>query len=109
MATQGRLAVPDAEPCSCGRFDAAQALLRVWANAEDSGAKGQGDVVLAAGAVGVELTTGAAHAARRAGDGAKASTYYTQLAALAERGDGTGPELREARAFLARGDNGRAA
>lgn len=55
--------------------------------------------------IGVELATDAAYAARRAGDGAEASTYYTQLAALAERGDGTRPELREARAFLARGDN----
>jgi hypothetical protein len=43
---------------------------------------------------------GAARAAQRAGDRAKASTYYTRLVALAERGDSTRPELREARAFL---------
>jgi hypothetical protein len=43
---------------------------------------------------------GAARAAQRAGDRAKARTYYTQLVALAERGDGSRPELREARAFL---------
>jgi hypothetical protein len=43
---------------------------------------------------------GAARAAQRAGDRVKASTYYTQLVALAERGDGTRPELREARTFL---------
>jgi uncharacterized protein HemY len=43
---------------------------------------------------------GAARAAQRAGDRAKASTYYTQLVTLAERGDAARPELREARAFL---------
>jgi hypothetical protein len=43
---------------------------------------------------------GAARAAQRAGDRAKANTYYTQLVALAEKGDSTRPELREARAFL---------
>jgi len=43
---------------------------------------------------------GAARAAQRAGDRAKASAYYTQLVSLAERGDGSRPELREARAFL---------
>jgi hypothetical protein len=43
---------------------------------------------------------GAARAAQRAGDSAKASTYYTQLVTLAERGDAARPELREARAFL---------
>jgi hypothetical protein len=32
--------------------------------------------------------------------GAAASAYYTQLVSLAERGDGSRPELREARAFL---------
>jgi hypothetical protein len=43
---------------------------------------------------------GAARAAQRAGDRAKAGTYYTQLVMLAERGDAARPELREARAFL---------
>ncbi|MGH7302394.1 MAG: hypothetical protein ACRELZ_03830, partial [Candidatus Rokuibacteriota bacterium] len=43
---------------------------------------------------------GAARAAQRAGDRAKAGTYYTQLVTLAEKGDSARPELREARAFL---------
>jgi hypothetical protein len=43
---------------------------------------------------------GAARAAQRAGDRAKANAYYTQLVSLAEGGDGGRPELREARTFL---------
>ena len=43
---------------------------------------------------------GAARAAQQAGDRAKARTYYTQLVALTERGDGDRPEVREARSFL---------
>jgi hypothetical protein len=43
---------------------------------------------------------GAARAAQLAGDRAKATTYYTQLVTMAERGDSGRPELREARAFL---------
>ena len=43
---------------------------------------------------------GAASAAAKAGNAAKAKTYYGKLAALAQRGDER-PELRQARQFLA--------
>jgi tetratricopeptide (TPR) repeat protein len=43
---------------------------------------------------------GAARAAQRVGDRAKAKTYYEQLLTLAERADAERPELREAKAFL---------
>jgi len=45
---------------------------------------------------------GAAKAAERAGDAAKAKTYYQQLAALGSNGDGDRPELTEAKAYLQR-------
>jgi hypothetical protein len=43
---------------------------------------------------------GAASAAAKSGDRAKAKSYYTKLAALAQHGD-TRPELQQARQFLA--------
>jgi tetratricopeptide (TPR) repeat protein len=46
---------------------------------------------------------GAATAAERAGDRAKARRYYERLAALASRGDSR-PELRQARQYLAVGE-----
>ena len=45
---------------------------------------------------------GAAKAAERAGDAAKAKTYYHQLAALGSNADGDRPELTEAKAYLQR-------
>lgn len=42
---------------------------------------------------------GAARAAKSAGDMLKASNYFTQLAQLTKAGDGTRPEVKEARAF----------
>jgi tetratricopeptide (TPR) repeat protein len=48
-------------------------------------------------------TAGAAQAAVKAGDRAKAKTYYTKLLEIAKTGDSPGrPELVEARAFLAK-------
>lgn len=44
---------------------------------------------------------GAARAARLAGDPAKARTYYGQLLELTSKGEGTRPEVREARAYTA--------
>lgn len=44
---------------------------------------------------------GAARAAALAGDREKARTYYAKLVALTEKGDGSRPELRQARAYLA--------
>ena len=46
---------------------------------------------------------GAASAAERTGDKVKAKTYYTRLVALAGSGDGSRPELKTARQFLAKG------
>jgi len=43
---------------------------------------------------------GAATAAARSGDSAKAKTYFEKLAALAQRGDSR-PELQQARSYLA--------
>jgi tetratricopeptide (TPR) repeat protein len=45
---------------------------------------------------------GAAKAAERAGDAAKAKAYYQQLAALGSNADGDRPELSEAKAYLQR-------
>ena len=45
---------------------------------------------------------GAARAASQAGDPARARTYYGQLVALGKTADTERPELREARAFIAR-------
>jgi tetratricopeptide (TPR) repeat protein len=45
---------------------------------------------------------GAARAAERAGDAAKARNYYTRLVALAKSGDGSRPELEAAKQFLAK-------
>jgi tetratricopeptide (TPR) repeat protein len=45
---------------------------------------------------------GAAKAAERAGDVAKAKAYYQQLAALGSNADGDRPELTEARGYLQR-------
>jgi len=45
---------------------------------------------------------GAARAASQAGDPARAKTYYGQLVALGKAADTERPELREARAFVAR-------
>jgi tetratricopeptide (TPR) repeat protein len=45
---------------------------------------------------------GAARAAERAGDGAAARSYYTELLQLMERADPERPEPRAARAYLAR-------
>ena len=42
---------------------------------------------------------GAARAAKLAGDMSRASNYFTQLAELTKAGDGTRPEVKEARAF----------
>jgi tetratricopeptide (TPR) repeat protein len=47
---------------------------------------------------------GAARAAERLGDNAKAKTYYTRLVALANRSDGSRPELAAAKQFLAKAD-----
>jgi tetratricopeptide (TPR) repeat protein len=44
---------------------------------------------------------GAARAAELSGDREKARTYYAKLVALAEKGDGARPELRQAKAYLA--------
>jgi tetratricopeptide (TPR) repeat protein len=46
---------------------------------------------------------GAASAAERAGDLAKAKTYYAQLVALAQGSDGSRREVETARQFLANG------
>jgi hypothetical protein len=112
-----------------GKNDEALRLLRAAADAEDATEKHPvtpgpiaparellGEMLLEANQPGLALVefessmrvepnrfrglAGAARAAQRAGDRVKASTYYTQLAVLAERGDGTRPELREARTFL---------
>jgi Tfp pilus assembly protein PilF len=48
---------------------------------------------------------GAARAAERAGDNAKAKTYYTRLVALASRNGGSRQELEIARQFLAKNSN----
>jgi tetratricopeptide (TPR) repeat protein len=45
---------------------------------------------------------GAARAAAGAGNNERAATYYAGLVALAKTGDGTRPELAQARAFLGR-------
>ncbi len=45
---------------------------------------------------------GAARAADGAGDRAKAAAYYRQMLALASKGDGTRPELVQAKAYLVR-------
>jgi tetratricopeptide (TPR) repeat protein len=45
---------------------------------------------------------GAAKSAEKAGKRAEARKYFAQLAALAKAGDGTRPEMGEARAFLAK-------
>jgi tetratricopeptide (TPR) repeat protein len=44
--------------------------------------------------------SGAARAAEQSGDQKKAKDYYTQLIKLCERGDGTRPELEQAKIFL---------
>lgn len=44
---------------------------------------------------------GAARAAKLAGDTTKARTYYSQLVELTASGDGSRPEIKEARAFAA--------
>jgi hypothetical protein len=44
--------------------------------------------------------SGAARAAKRAGDGEKAKTYYAKLLSLCEHADGNRPELEEARTLL---------
>lgn len=44
---------------------------------------------------------GAARAAADSGDSDKAKMYYARLVALAEKGDGARPELRQAKAYLA--------
>jgi hypothetical protein len=44
---------------------------------------------------------GAAKAAEASGDRQKAATFYAKLTTLAERGDGTRPELKAAKGFLA--------
>jgi len=45
--------------------------------------------------------SGAARAAKRAGDGEKAKTYYAKLLSICEHADGNRPELEEARTLLA--------
>lgn len=45
---------------------------------------------------------GAAKAAELSGDREKARTYYAELVAICERADTERPELREAKAFLAK-------
>ncbi len=45
---------------------------------------------------------GAAKAAESAGDRNKAKSFYAKLTALGERGDGSRPELQDAKKFLAR-------
>ena len=45
--------------------------------------------------------SGAARAAKRAGDDAKAKTYYAKLLSMCEHADGDRPELEEARTLLA--------
>ena len=45
--------------------------------------------------------SGAARAAKRAGDGEKAKTYYAQLLSICKHADGDRPELEEARTLLA--------
>jgi hypothetical protein len=47
-------------------------------------------------------TYGAARAAELSGDHTKARTYYTKLMAIADKADGTRPELRQAKTYLAR-------
>jgi hypothetical protein len=44
--------------------------------------------------------SGAARAAKRAGDGEKAKTYYAKLLSICEHADGDRPELEEARTLL---------
>jgi cytochrome c-type biogenesis protein CcmH/NrfG len=44
---------------------------------------------------------GSARAAAQAGDRAKAKMYYTKLVTLTEKSDGTRPELKQAKAYLA--------
>ena len=46
--------------------------------------------------------SGAARAAKRAGDGEKAKTYYAKLLSMCEHADGDRPELEEARTLLAK-------
>ena len=43
---------------------------------------------------------GAARAAELSGDRVKAQTYYQRLLAIAEKADGTRPELRQARTYM---------
>lgn len=45
--------------------------------------------------------SGAARAAKLAGDGSKARAYYAQIVELTKNADGSRPEVREARAFAA--------
>jgi predicted Zn-dependent protease len=45
--------------------------------------------------------SGTARAAKRAGDDAKAKTYYAKLLSMCEHTDGNRPELEEARTLLA--------
>ncbi|MGA7926331.1 MAG: hypothetical protein WCA20_10055 [Candidatus Sulfotelmatobacter sp.] len=45
--------------------------------------------------------SGAARAAKRAGDDARAKTYYAKLLSMCEHADGDRPELEEARTQLA--------
>ena len=45
--------------------------------------------------------SGAARAAKRAGDGEKAKTYYAKLLSICEHADGDRPEIEEARSLLA--------
>jgi Tfp pilus assembly protein PilF len=47
-------------------------------------------------------TIGAAKAAEKAGDAAKARQYYAAAVALAENADSVRPEVAEARAFRAK-------
>jgi hypothetical protein len=44
---------------------------------------------------------GSARAAELAGDRAKAKMYYAKLVTLTEQGDGSRPELQQAKAYLA--------
>ncbi|MGA3090465.1 MAG: hypothetical protein ABSD75_17775 [Terriglobales bacterium] len=45
--------------------------------------------------------SGAARAAKGAGDDSKAKTYYAKLLSMCEHADGDRPELEEARTLLA--------
>jgi Tfp pilus assembly protein PilF len=47
-------------------------------------------------------TVGAARAAEKSGDAAKARQYYAKAVALTEGADASRPEVAEARAFIAR-------